>query len=106
MVKELNFRLVQIGRNCRRQKKCDRKIEICDSKGNIVGIGEPAFSPFSTMFSKAFFEGSLKARKNVKRNKKKDGGKRDKMLVTSIIMLSWNFFNKYFAHYNHCPNNG
>ena len=72
MVKELNFRLVQIGRNCRRQKKCDRKTEICDSKGkNIVGIGEPAFSPFSTMFSKAVFEGLLKARKNVKRNKKK-----------------------------------
>ena len=58
--KRQNFRLVQIESICRRQNKCDWKIEICFGKGR-KHCGKrrkcwlPAFSPFPTMFLKGFF---------------------------------------------------
>ena len=58
--KQQNFRLVQIESICRRQNKFEWRIK------TFLGIGRkrwfPAFSPFPTMFSKAFFQrGHLKS---------------------------------------------
>ena len=55
-----NFRLVQIESICRRQNRCNWKIEICFRKGGKC-CGKrrkcwlPAFSPFPTMFLDGFF---------------------------------------------------
>ena len=55
-----NFKLVQIESICRRQNKCNPNIEICFENGR-KHCGKrrkcwlPAFSPFPTILSKAFF---------------------------------------------------
>ena len=58
--KRQDSRLIQIERICRQQKKCDSEIRICLGKGRKHGGKRrkcwlQAFSPFSTMFSKAVF---------------------------------------------------
>ena len=64
--KQQNCTQVQIEVICRRQNKCNsKKKEICVGKGRKHSGKRrkcwlPAFSPFSTMFSKAYFSGSLK----------------------------------------------
>ena len=55
-----NFRPVQNKILCRQQNKCDSKVELCLGKGRkLCGKRRkcwlPAFSPFPTMFSTAFF---------------------------------------------------
>ena len=60
-----NFREVQIERNCRRQNKCDTKIESYFWKGRkLVGKGENAgyqhFLLFPQYFQKTSFTGWLK----------------------------------------------
>ena len=65
-----NLRLVEILNICRRQIKCDRKIEICFRKGR-KHCGKrrkcwlPAFSLFPTMFSKCFLFKVVKSRDGV-----------------------------------------
>ena len=62
--KQQNFTPVQILSICRRQNKCDQRIENCSGKGkkNIVGQSENAdyqhFLLFPQCFQKAFFLGS------------------------------------------------
>ena len=56
-----NFRLAQIEKICRRQHKCHSNIWICFGKGRKHCVKKrkcwlPAFSPFSTMFSKGFLQ--------------------------------------------------
>ena len=65
--KQQNFRPVQIKRICRRQNKCDSKIEIYCIKGrkHCRKRGKcwlPAFSSFPTMFSKGFLYRVIKSR--------------------------------------------
>ena len=66
--KRQNFRLVQIESTCRRQNKCDSKIEIVFGwVENILGKRRkcwlPAFSPFAqNVFKSLHFQGSLKLR--------------------------------------------
>ena len=62
-----NFRFSQIRSICTRQNNSDSKIEIY-SGNNRKHCGKrrkcwlPAFSPFSTMFSKAFFSRGVRSR--------------------------------------------
>ena len=57
--KQQDFGPVQIQSICRQVNKCNRKVRICFEKGR-KHCGKrrkwwlPAFSPFPTMFSKAF----------------------------------------------------
>ena len=65
--KRWNLRLLEIESICRQQNKCHCKIKICFGKGR-KHCGKrrkcwlPAFSPFFTMFSKAFFFRVVKSR--------------------------------------------
>ena len=65
--KQQNFKLVNIESICRQYDKCDQKIEICVWKGRKHWGKRrkcwlPAFSPFPTVFSKAFFSRGVKSR--------------------------------------------
>ena len=65
--KRQNSRLIQIESICRQQNKCNPNIKICfENGGKHCGKRRkcwlPAFSPFPTMFSRAFFSVSLKVR--------------------------------------------
>ena len=60
------LRLGEFQSICRRQNKCDSKLEICFGKekkhcGKRRKFWLPAFSPFPTMFSKAFFSRYVKS---------------------------------------------
>ena len=66
-IKRQNSRLLQTGSICRRQNKCDSKIEVCHGMrrkhcGKRRKCWWPAFSPFPTMFSKAFSFRVVKSR--------------------------------------------
>ena len=63
--KQQNFKPVQIQSSCIRQNDSDSKIEICVGKnrkhcGKRRKFWLPAFSPFPTMFSKAFLSRGVK----------------------------------------------
>ena len=65
--KQQNFRLAPIKSICRAQNEYDLKIEISPRKGTkhcgkVRKCWKPAFSPFSTMFSKALFFRVVKSR--------------------------------------------
>ena len=72
--KRQHFRFVQIQSICRRQINSDSKFEIYVGKSSKQ-CGEkrrkcwlPAFSPFPTMFSEAFFSSDVKSRNCVAKN--------------------------------------
>ena len=53
IIKQQNFRLIQIESTCRRQNKCNPKTKICFEKSR-KHCGLPEFSLFPTMFLKTF----------------------------------------------------
>ena len=67
---EKKFKLVQIQSICRKQNNSGTITEICVGKstkdcGKRRKYWLPAFSPFPTMFSKAFFSRGVKSRDQV-----------------------------------------
>ena len=99
--KRQNFRLVHIESIRRRQNKCDRKLKFVLGRvekhcGKRRKCWLPAFSPFSTMFSKGFFSKVVKSRdcvvktlmKNVEVTGKASAAlaQKDKIIVQRVQM--------------------